>query len=358
MRRIYINGNIVTLDRRYTSAKVVVVDNGIITKVGDESVVDLGDNKEVINLEENTLIPGFVVGSSNIDNLNLSALGITTVIATDSEINHSDVDKYNFLAAENKYTEAYGHTIRLDGNLFDKRACLSSPYQVVPQGELLSYSGVGRYKYIEIKKFINWCYKSKRPIMAVTNGDEAVEQFLNAYEKIYVKGTSQNIRAILRGCEVVCEKQIARMRMLGIIPQFPIWTLFDYGDFYKDSVLGEGSEEKFLPLQTCCKNDLMFSFDIGNHTVLKCMQYAVQRRTSANFLMGKCQRITPLRALRSATLSGAYSIGMQKHIGSISVGKKADFVILDKNPCEVNMGDIGSIVVLETIKNGKTIYKN
>ena len=44
--------------------------------------------------------------------------------------------------------------------------------------------------------------------------------------------------------------------------------------------------------------------------------------------------MTNLEAIRSATLSGAEYIGMEKEIGSLEEGKLADLVIMDKNPLE------------------------
>ena len=42
----------------------------------------------------------------------------------------------------------------------------------------------------------------------------------------------------------------------------------------------------------------------------------------------------PLEVLRSATLYGAQALGMEKEIGSVEIGKLADFVIIDQNPLE------------------------
>lgn len=42
----------------------------------------------------------------------------------------------------------------------------------------------------------------------------------------------------------------------------------------------------------------------------------------------------PLEVIRSATLYGAQALGMEKDLGSVEVGKLADFVIIDANPLE------------------------
>jgi len=42
----------------------------------------------------------------------------------------------------------------------------------------------------------------------------------------------------------------------------------------------------------------------------------------------------PLEIIRSATLYGAQALGMDKEIGSVEIGKLADFAIVDQNPLE------------------------
>jgi imidazolonepropionase-like amidohydrolase/Tol biopolymer transport system component len=60
--------------------------------------------------------------------------------------------------------------------------------------------------------------------------------------------------------------------------------------------------------------------------------------------------MTPMQALRCATMNGAYYIGMEKDLGSIEAGKLADFLVLDANPLE-NLDHIGSIRY--TVANGR-----
>jgi imidazolonepropionase-like amidohydrolase len=60
--------------------------------------------------------------------------------------------------------------------------------------------------------------------------------------------------------------------------------------------------------------------------------------------------MTPLEALRSATLDGARYLGLDRELGSIEVGKLADLVVLDKNPLD----DIrGTEAVSRVMLNGR-----
>lgn len=59
---------------------------------------------------------------------------------------------------------------------------------------------------------------------------------------------------------------------------------------------------------------------------------------------------TPLQSLRSATLSGAQYLGMDKDIGSLEAGKLADLIVLDKNPLENIMN---THTVHYTVVNGR-----
>lgn len=57
------------------------------------------------------------------------------------------------------------------------------------------------------------------------------------------------------------------------------------------------------------------------------------------------------------TINSAYQSFEEDKKGSLKVGKIADLVILDANPMKVDPTKIKEIVVLETIKDGKKIYK-
>jgi hypothetical protein len=86
------------------------------------------------------------------------------------------------------------------------------------------------------------------------------------------------------------------------------------------------------------------------------MWATVNRTSRSGKVMGADERLTPIEGLKAITIWPAFEIFEEKSKGSIEPGKVADLVILDKNPLTVDPATINQIVVLETIKEGKTVY--
>ncbi|MSR27118.1 MAG: hypothetical protein EXS06_08900 [Planctomycetaceae bacterium] len=84
---------------------------------------------------------------------------------------------------------------------------------------------------------------------------------------------------------------------------------------------------------------------------------AVNRQTRSGVILGEAERIGPLEALRAITLDGARMSGEEHKKASIETGKLADLVILSADPTAVPAAEIEKIEMLETIKEGKTVWK-
>ena len=84
---------------------------------------------------------------------------------------------------------------------------------------------------------------------------------------------------------------------------------------------------------------------------------AVNRISRAGAEIGPDQRVSPLEGLKAMTINVAYQYGEQEMKGTLEPGKLADLVILDRNPLTVDPMGIKDIRVVETIKEGKTIYR-
>jgi predicted amidohydrolase YtcJ len=91
--------------------------------------------------------------------------------------------------------------------------------------------------------------------------------------------------------------------------------------------------------------------------VLALVDAGVNRRTPSGLVIGPQERVTPYQALKAVTAHAAWQIKEERSKGTLAVGKLADLVILERNPLQVNPTTIKDIAVLETIKEGRTIYR-
>jgi len=74
-------------------------------------------------------------------------------------------------------------------------------------------------------------------------------------------------------------------------------------------------------------------------------------------VVGPDERVSPYDGLRAVTAMAAYQIKEEKTKGTLEAGKLADMVILEKNPLKVDPQTIKDIKVLETLKEGQTVYQ-
>ena len=84
---------------------------------------------------------------------------------------------------------------------------------------------------------------------------------------------------------------------------------------------------------------------------------AVNRTTRDGKVLGEDEKISVLEAIKTVTINAAYQYGEEEIKGSLKAGKNADFIIVDKNPLKVAKDELRNIKILETIKDGKVIWK-
>jgi adenine deaminase len=91
--------------------------------------------------------------------------------------------------------------------------------------------------------------------------------------------------------------------------------------------------------------------------VMLVMWAMMNRVTRSGAVIGPDERLTPIEALKTITLWSAYQHFGEKSKGSLEAGKLADLVILDRNPLKGDPMTIKDITIVETIKEGRTVYR-
>lgn len=82
-----------------------------------------------------------------------------------------------------------------------------------------------------------------------------------------------------------------------------------------------------------------------------------RRITSGGVLLADDERISPEAALQAVTLWGARQYSEEDTKGSLVPGKRADLVILNRDPTAVPTDEIPAISILATVKDGETVYR-
>ena len=65
------------------------------------------------------------------------------------------------------------------------------------------------------------------------------------------------------------------------------------------------------------------------------------------------ERLNAEQALRAITVDAAWSLGLEEEIGSIEVGKRANFTILGANPMDLPGESWGAIPIKGVMLDGK-----
>jgi hypothetical protein len=90
---------------------------------------------------------------------------------------------------------------------------------------------------------------------------------------------------------------------------------------------------------------------------IRILSATVTRRSRSGDIIGPDQRVDPLTALKAMTIWPAYQYFEENTKGSIEVGKLADLVILSEDPTAIDPESLYRIKVVETIKEGQSIYR-
>jgi predicted amidohydrolase YtcJ len=69
------------------------------------------------------------------------------------------------------------------------------------------------------------------------------------------------------------------------------------------------------------------------------------------------ERMTREEALACFTVDAARAVGMEDEVGTLSMGKRADFIIVDRDPLTAPVEDLWKTRVLRTVIDGQTVYE-
>ena len=245
-----------------------------------------------------------------------------------------------------------------DGSTQGLTAALNEPY-AYPAGT--TFRGDLNYKDEQLLATMKPYFDQGWQISVHANGSRAVEQTLNNYAKL-LDGNSQPEKRRLRieHFTVTTPEQLVRTKQLGVVPGFTIGHVHYWGQAFNDQILGAPRAECIDPSASLKKEGVRFAYHsdspVSPYGPLKYITQGVTRVWQSPLqrkVLGPNERISVDDAIRAVTIDAAYQMMSDDKIGSLEVGKLADFVVLEKNPRTTLAEQIGDIKVLQTWVGGK-----
>ena len=203
-------------------------------------------------------------------------------------------------------------------------------------------------------------YDLNVPLNLHANGDGAIDAFIKAHEVAAAGDLSKERNVTMIHAQFTRKDQIDKYVQYKIRPSF--YTLHTYY-FAEAHIANRGKEQAMYisPMRDAIDKGLQptnhTDFVVAPLDQMFMLWSAVNRVSRGGAVIGADQRVTPMEGLKAMTIWAADQHREGNIKGSLEAGKLADLVILDKNPLKVKPMAIKDIKVVETIKEGKTIFQ-
>jgi hypothetical protein len=252
-----------------------------------------------------------------------------------------------------------GVKITGDGSPQGRTAYFTTPYLTGGPGGEKDWRGEPSFPEETLRAMVKRVYDLGVPLNYHANGDAAIDMLLRAHEWAAANDLGKDRNVTIIHAQFSRRDQVEKYAEYAMTPSFYTLHTFYFADAH---IANRGSK------QAAYMSPMRDSIDKGlhptNHTdfvvapldQMFVLWSAVNRVSRSGAVIGPDQRVTPLEALKAQTIWAAEQYGEESQKGSLEPGKLADLVILDGNPLKAEPVAIKDIKILETIKEGKTVW--
>jgi len=268
-------------------------------------------------------------------------------------------EAFSGLKAANIYTGFGDEWIRVggvkfvaDGSASERTMRMSTPYVGTDDHGILTMTQEQIYEAVDDAHSHNF------QVGIHANGDVTIDMVLKAYERALQKWPDPERRHRIEHCTLVNPDLIRRIKANGVIPT-PFWTyVYYHGEKWTE--YGDAKVQWMFAHKSFLDAGIRVpgasDYTPGPYDPLMALQSMVTRKDYKGRVWGPTQKVTVDQALTIATINGAYASSEEAIKGSITAGKLADFVVLEKDPHDVNADEIMNIKVNRTVVGGKTVF--
>ena len=208
----------------------------------------------------------------------------------------------------------------------------------------------------EVLEAVQTAKAQRRQLLAHCNGDAAIDRFLWALREA---DYPCQLRPVIIHAQLLQKDQLRLVKERGAVLSFFVSHTRHWGDAHLAN-LGE----RAMTISSCysaLERGIPFTLHQDTPVLpphpLEPVACASLRRTKSGVQLAKEERISVYEGLRAMTIGAAYQYHAEAERGTLEPGKRADLVILDRDPLEVPPEELESIQVLATISAGRTLWR-
>lgn len=194
-------------------------------------------------------------------------------------------------------------------------------------------------------------------ILVHVNGDEGVEKLIEIMQRRQAEYPRKDHRFTIVHFANSTDEQVKQLKELGAIISVNPYYVTGFGQRFGEVGLGEERAHAMVRLATIEKEGIPVSLHsdmpMAPSDPLLLAWSAVTRQTNEGSVLRPDLALSLDGALRGITIEAAYSWGMEESLGSIEVGKTANFTVLDQDPYKVDVHRLKDIPIYATVFESK-----
>lgn len=237
-----------------------------------------------------------------------------------------------------------------DGAIFSQAMQLSKPYTDGHRGEWMM-----DLPFFQRTFRVYW--DAGYQIHVHVNGDAGLDMVLDTLELNMRRRPRFDHRTVIVHFAVSRREQVDRIRRLGAVVSGNSYYPVALADNYRTNGLEPERADSMVRMGDVERAGISFSFHsdmpMAPGQPLLLMHCGVNRITNDGNVRAPDQRVSRLGALKAVTLDAAYSLQLDREVGSIVSGKLANFTILDENPVTCDPLKLKDVRVWGTVSDGR-----
>jgi len=188
-----------------------------------------------------------------------------------------------------------------------------------------------------------------------SNGDAAQNATLDAMDQIRASHPNPDQRFVIEHAGLLKPNHLERIVTLKGGISAASHYVYLMGDEYRESI---GERVQYMtPLGSASKLSIPVTLHsdapLAPPYPMQAAAVHMTRETRNGNTSTPDEALDAYQALKSITLGAAWSMGLEESIGSISVGKRANFTVLDKNPLETRAKDWPALKIWGVVLDGE-----